>query len=280
MTSYPFHLINMFAERRLGGNPVVVFTTAEMPDEQTRQTLAYQMAVAETAFISDDDTLVHVHSPQYALPFSCQALLSTAEATHPNEIGLAAQVFKTHLGEAWLLRQADRWWSQMSTPHTRQSIHSVLEIAEALALNPKDIVGRPLFVDCGLEQLIVQVKSQQSVLQANPQPQGLAKLAESSKNLPQAAVWCRDDNQITLRFFSCDAFTVYEDFGSGTGAANIAGWLLASGQSAPFSLRIEQGHTIHRLVSRLSVILVEVDENRVIRVGGNAHRVGGGVIEL
>jgi trans-2,3-dihydro-3-hydroxyanthranilate isomerase len=280
MTPYPFHLINTFAERRLSGNPIVVFTTEEMPDEATRQTLAFQMGVAETAFIAENDKHVHVHSTQYALPFSVQAMLATAEAAHPNETGLAAQAFKTNQGETWLLRQGDRWWSQLATAHTRPAQHSNLDIASALGIAATDIVGTPLFVDCGLEQLIVQVRSQQSVLQANPQVHSLARLAESSKNLPQAAVWSNDGDHITLRFFSCDAFQIYEDFGAGTGAANIAGWMMASGQSAPFSLRIEQGLTIQRLISRLSVIHVEVDAQRNIRVGGNTHRVGGGVIEL
>ncbi|MGL4604395.1 MAG: PhzF family phenazine biosynthesis protein [Iodobacter sp.] len=280
MTTYAFHLINMFAERRLGGNPVVVFTCDEMPDEATRQALAFQMGVAETVFTTYDNKRVHIHSPQFALPYSTQALLASAEATHPNETGLAAQAFETAQGETWLLRQADRWWSQITTPHTRQTQHSVTDIAVAMGLTASDIVGTPLFVDCALEQLIIQVRSQQAVLQACPQPQALARLAESSKNLPQAAVWCSDGDLITMRFFSCDAFNVYEDFGSGTGAANVAGWMLASGQNPPFSLRIEQGHSIQRLVTRLSVILVEVDAQRAIRVGGSAFRVGGGSIEL
>jgi trans-2,3-dihydro-3-hydroxyanthranilate isomerase len=280
MTRYPFHLINTFAERRLSGNPIVVFTTEEMPDEATRQTLAFQMGVAETAFIAQTDTHVYVHSPQYALPFSVQAMLATAEATHPNETGLAAQAFKTNSGETWLLRQGDRWWSQLAAPHTRPSQHSAVEIAAALGISPSDIVGTPLFVDCGLEQLIVKVRSQQAVLQVSPKAAALEKLATSSKNLPQVAVWCTDNDLITLRFFSCDAFSVFEDFGAGTAAANIAGWMMASGQSAPFSLRIEQGHSIQRLVTRLSVLLVEVDAQRMIRVGGNTHRVGGGELEF
>ncbi|AMC35605.1 PhzF family phenazine biosynthesis protein [Janthinobacterium sp. B9-8] len=280
MTLYPFHLINTFAERRLSGNPIVVFTPDEMPDEQTRQTLAFQMGVAETAFIAQTGTQVHVHSTQHALPFSVQAMLATAEATHPNESGLAAQAFKTNHGETWLLRQNERWWSQLATAHTRPAQHSNAEIAMTLGIAAGDIVGAPLFVDCGLEQLIVQVRSQQAVLQTSPQAASLAKLAESSKNLPQVAVWSNDGDHITLRFFSCDAFHVYEDFGAGTGAANIAGWLMASGQSAPFTLRIEQGLTIHRLISRLSVIHVDVDAQRNIRVGGNTHRVGGGTLEL
>ncbi|TMH47878.1 MAG: PhzF family phenazine biosynthesis protein, partial [Betaproteobacteria bacterium] len=51
MTSYPFRIINVFAEERLAGNPLAVFEDGHGLDDATMQALALQFNLSETTFI-------------------------------------------------------------------------------------------------------------------------------------------------------------------------------------------------------------------------------------
>ena len=51
MTSYAFRIVNVFAEERLGGNPLAVFEDGRGLDDATMQALALQFNLSETTFI-------------------------------------------------------------------------------------------------------------------------------------------------------------------------------------------------------------------------------------
>jgi PhzF family phenazine biosynthesis protein len=56
MRSYPYRILNVFAESDFGGNPLCVFEHAEGLSDAEMQALALQFNLSETTFILPSDT--------------------------------------------------------------------------------------------------------------------------------------------------------------------------------------------------------------------------------
>ncbi|TMG86079.1 MAG: PhzF family phenazine biosynthesis protein, partial [Betaproteobacteria bacterium] len=81
MTSYPFRIINVFAEERLAGNPLAVFEDGHGLDDATMQALALQFNLSETTFILPSTRAtarVRIFTPTFEMPFAGHPTLGTA----------------------------------------------------------------------------------------------------------------------------------------------------------------------------------------------------------
>ncbi|QLG88231.1 PhzF family phenazine biosynthesis protein (plasmid) [Chitinibacter bivalviorum] len=275
MARYPFNLLNVFAEKAQAGDPLVVFDLAQWPDEHTMQMLAYQMNGSETAFVERSSGKTRFFHPQYELPFSGKGLLGAAAVCFTHHISPQIQLHCA-TGSYQLNQHSDGITLVSSAGRTRPASRGQVEIAHALGIDAREILSPLQFVDTGVEQLLVQVKSRQTVLQAHPHPALLAEYAESPKQNPQAVIWNADNDLITLRSFVADHFGIYEDFGAGSAALNLGSAYLAQGGRLPFNIRIEQGHTIQRLISRLSVIYLQIDTKLDLHLKGKVMLLGAG----
>ncbi|SMC29712.1 phenazine biosynthesis protein PhzF family [Andreprevotia lacus DSM 23236] len=276
MARYRFHLMNGFAERILAGAAIAVVECETLDDDATLQAVAYQLGAPETAFVEPTSGRARVYTPQYALPSSRHAALAIAAALGERlgaPVNFGAGPIKT-----W--RDGTLWHAHADASKSRAVSLSVDALTGALGLDFGDLTGQNLFVDTGQEQLVVPARTQQAVLKARPKPGPLGLLAHNGNHIAQVVLWHQEGDVTTLRSFASDQLNVFEDFGAGDAAANVAGWKLATGSAAPFSFKIEQGHTIQRVVSRLSVLYVSATANRQIAVGGRFWKVGEGELTL
>jgi len=276
MARYRFHLMNGFAERLLAGATTTVVECAALDDAALLQALAYQLAAPETVFVDPDSGRAAVFTPQYALPCSGHSALAATAALGdrlraPIDFGRGAVPVRQH-DDLWLFRS--------EAPKSRAIALPADALTAALGLEFGDLTGQNLFIDSGLEQLVVPARSQQAVLKARPKPLAMAQLADNGLHIPQLVLWHQEGDVTTLRSFSSDQLNVFEDFGAADAAANVAGWKLATGSVTPFSFKIEQGHTIQRVISRLSVLYVQMDGARNISVGGRMWKVGEGELTI
>ncbi|BCL76427.1 hypothetical protein JHS3_21630 [Jeongeupia sp. HS-3] len=276
---YSFFLINGFAERRGSGAPLAAFVVDALPDETTMRQLAYQLNLPEVVFVTRNADAIHIATPQFTLPFSGLSLLAAATALK-QETGRYPESLPGRYGPIQLSHDDDTCWFRAWAERTHPPTAGTMELATALGIDAREIAGTPLVVDTGLEQLLVPVRSRQAVLQAAPHPALLAQLAGNGQHIAQMAVWHRDGDIAMLRFFSSDSFSIYEDFGAGSAVANLGGWLLATGCALPCRIKVEQGHTIHRPNTRLSVLHLHIGADRAINVGGHVWIVGHGQVEL
>ncbi|HSC80191.1 MAG TPA: PhzF family phenazine biosynthesis protein, partial [Chitinolyticbacter sp.] len=249
MNQYRFHQFNVFGERRGSGSAVVVCETPEFPDPRTLQALAHQFHVPRTVFLDSKRRRLRIYTPQYEQPYSAQAVLAAAAtcASLGGEAG--SQAFYAPHGEARAWNADEQWWLETHAGAVRPAGLNRIEIAASLGLTESDLASEPCFVDAGLDILLIEIRSRQAVLQAAPHAQRLAQQVQVAGQIPIAAIWCRDGELVTLRVFSSDQFNLYEEFGSGSVAAAIGAWLLTHGSRPPITLKLEQGHTIHRLVT-------------------------------
>ncbi len=280
MPQYSFHMLNVFAEKPLAGDPFVVFVVDDFPETEICQALAYQMGGTEVAFFSPNSKQLQCFTPQYALPFSGRALIGAAAVARHLDPEFKS-LFITHNARQFKVGYSHEEYDFISSPSsTRPYDQSPLALAQALNISVHDLVLPILWVDNGVEQLMIQTHSRQSVLQAKPHPALLAQVLNSPNAMAQVTIWRRDAELFTVRCFSSDAFGVEEDFASGTAAANLGSYLLATGAKAPLQFRIEQGHTIQKLISRLCVINIKVNPLLQIYCSGKVNYLGNGIINL
>jgi trans-2,3-dihydro-3-hydroxyanthranilate isomerase len=270
MVKIPFHLLNIFGERRMGGCPVVICETTKRPDPAVAQRLAYQFCAPETGFLETRSQSWTAYTPQLALPYSTAVALGASSIAAQIAIGAPTIGYKKN----------DLWWVQTPAGHARSAQVDNLALAAALGLNPADLSGPLLWVDSDFTQLVVPLRARQHVLQVAPRLDLLMSALGNPHQLLQIALWSNDGEVLTLRAFTADPFHLQEDFGAGSAAAAIGHWFIANGNTPPFSFRIEQGHTIHRRISPLSVLYLDVDAQRRVAIGGRVWQLGGGELEV
>ncbi|WP_284209244.1 PhzF family phenazine biosynthesis protein, partial [Chitiniphilus shinanonensis] len=81
MRRYRYLLLNVFAESHFAGNPLAVFPEAEGLTDAQMQTLAQQLNLSETTFVTahaQADAAVRIFTPGYELPFAGHPTLGTA----------------------------------------------------------------------------------------------------------------------------------------------------------------------------------------------------------
>lgn len=85
MNDYRFETLDVFTDRRFGGNPLAVFTDAEGMADATMQRLAAEMNLSETSFVlpprtSGSDAFVRIFTRTGEMPFAGHPTIGTAWA--------------------------------------------------------------------------------------------------------------------------------------------------------------------------------------------------------
>ena len=83
MVSNPFHIVDVFAERKYAGNQLAVVTDAGDLNTETMQAVAREINYSETTFVTDSEPTdagygVRIFTPTVELPFAGHPTLGTA----------------------------------------------------------------------------------------------------------------------------------------------------------------------------------------------------------
>ncbi len=281
--SYAFRIINVFIVDgdRFSGNPLAVFEDARGITTEQMQSLARQLNLSETTFVlpgTDGDARVRIFTPGFEMPFAGHPALGTASV-----IGALRQQSRLRLemiagivevtagacGE-WTLRAA-------RAPVTRPVEASRAEIASMVSLPEAAIAGEPLWVDTGVEQLVIPISSPDYVRAARPVLERIERFGYSAaRTEAMAYLWAREGGEWPVRFFFTSHGAVIEDPATGSACANLGGYLLATNQSLPLSASLRQGDAVGR-PSRLGL---RVGSDRNIFVTGATLELGRGTIDL
>lgn len=278
MRSFPFQLVNVFAESHFGGNPLAVFPNAEGLDDATMQAIARQFNLSETVFLfpsSRAAARLRIFTPSYELPFAGHPTLGSAAVLH--RMGRVGDdfVLETNAGPIPLAHRDGGFTLQANAATARPSGLSLADTAEMLGLSEADIAVAPEWVSTGSEQLLVPIASREAVLAARPDPQLFRQRATLHPGRSIAYLWHEADNVATVRLFFEQHGAVIEDPGTGSACANLGGWCALNGRRS-LAWRVEQGHAINRL----NILELTVSTAGEVRVGGRVIFVGSGVFEL
>ena len=284
MSSHAFRILNVFAEERLGGNPLAVFEDGSGLSAETMQALSLQFNLSETTFITPSaaaSARVRIFTPTFEMPFAGHPTLGTAHVVRALGLGGDALTLEMNAGIVPVTADGDRWTLQAKPPRTREVAASRAELAAMLGLAPSDLRDTPLWVDTGSEQLVIPLASADAVRRCAPDSALLRKHGTTTDangtHRTMAYVWARDDAEDVLcRFFFLKHVAVVEDPATGSACANLGGWLVATSAKLPQTLSLTQGEA----VGRRCHLRLTVDASGRIFISGRVIELGSGVIHL
>jgi len=277
--NYRFRIVNVFAESRLSGNPLAVIEDARGLSEEEMQQIALQFNLSETTFVlpsTDADARVRIFTTTFEMPFAGHPTLGTAHVLRA--LGRGGDRLRLHLnaGTIPVSAQDNVWTLTANVPTQRAYEFTRAQLAQALKLNEDDIVGTPLWMNAGVEQLIVPLASGEAVTRARPQLDAFVDYCSNAREA-QAYVYALDGaTRAVSRYFWGDAGAILEDPGTGSACANLGGYLLANGATAPFAFDVHQGAA----TGRPCLLHLSVDAKKRIHLGGRVVELMHGELQL
>jgi PhzF family phenazine biosynthesis protein len=278
MPTYSYRIVNVFADSPLSGNPLAVFEDAHGMHKTTMQALALQFNLSETTFILPSTVAtrrVRIFTPAEELPFAGHPTLGTAHVVRSLDgtgDTVSLEMLKTikHVEAA-----GDVWTFKADPPKPRPPTASNEELARMIGLSKTDLADAPpLWVDTGIEQLVIPLGSFDAVNRAKPDAVLLHRHGRNADRV-MVYIFARVDDHVLARFFfSMQDSSFVEDAGTGSAGANLGGWLLVTDAALPQRLVIDQGAMVGR-PSRLDLAIAEDSE---ISVSGRVIELGRGTI--
>ncbi|KAJ3242082.1 hypothetical protein HDU81_007836 [Chytriomyces hyalinus] len=300
--SLPFRLVNVFCgtpnnngesekPNKLQGNALCVFEDGTGLSDSEMQALALQFNLSETTFLlpqtrKDADKRVRIFTPGTELPFAGHPTLGSAfvvNMMHGScrglEMGAGLIPVEHASAPSGNIAEHGQVWTLSANAAAFRVEYDVSAIAAMIGLSESDLVigeahsGGCTFVNAGIEQLMVQVKSVEVLMRASCTSVAAMRALACEGVLIYVKESLDMKQRVTSRFFFCDTAAVFEDPGTGSACANLGRLLQRDGELGEFEL--EQGH----VVKRLCKIRISVGEESV-RVSGRVVQIGSGVISL
>lgn len=276
-----YRIMNVFTlnGEALSGNPLCVFEDGRSLDTATMQALALQFNLSETTFILPSTTVTagfRIFTPSYEMPFAGHPTLGTAAvvadltgAGPRVELELPSRVIP-------VTRDSNRWELRAPASSSRPSRCTPNTLAEALGLQPADLAGDALWVDTGVEQLVVPIANAGALARIRLGWEGLARITGDGARAQVYLFAEVAPGRIKARFFFDKGESVLEDPATGSATANLGGWYLATGCPSPLKRDIEQGEA----TGRPSSLRLQIDAAGSIFVAGRVAELGRGFIAL
>lgn len=286
-----FELLNVFsiAGRPFSGNPLCVFPESGSLTDEEMLAWARQFNLSESTFVTSSgdgapgEADVRIFTPEHEMPFAGHPTLGTAEVVAGLGVtrGTGSRTDIVHLsmpaGRIPVAR-TDAGWRLTARPARLREVSATgAELAHALGVDPAALVRSDAsWVDTGVEQLVVRLDDVDSIRACDPDPHAMAEHMTSPGRPPHVYVWAwSGPRSIEARLFYTQGQAVLEDPATGSACANLGGWLVAQG-ARDVALEVSQGAA----VGRPSRLLLELDGQGGIHVGGRVDRVGRGTVHL
>ena len=287
MQTYPFYLVNVFAESHFGGNPLAVFPNADGLSDEQMQAIATQFNLSETVFIFAPTDLhsakavanLRIFTPNYEMPLAGHPTLGSAFILKqlnnlPNEF-----VVNTIAKPVQIFANNSRIEIKIHGYKAEQSKADKVTLAKISGLNEDDFASHAYFINSGTQQILVELTNRQAL--SNLQID-MAQLRDLNTDNPYKTTeepsiyyWFHDGEFIHSRMFFEQNKILVEDSGTGSACANLGAYFILQKQF-PTTKNIHQGDDMGR-PNRLTL---KVDSEQNIFVGGNVIAVGKGEFYL
>ncbi len=254
MPSYPFETVDVFTDRRFGGNPLAVFTDARGMSDAQMQSLAAEMNLSETTFVLPPDDPTHtarvrIFHRTAEMPFAGHPNVGTAcvLARHGRDKD-GVLLFEEIAGLVEVKIQRDANGTVIGAtiaapqPLSTDITLPVAGIAACAGLAPSDVVvtaHQPLQASVGVRFVLTEVKAE-ALARAVPDLAAFRALEAAHPELEKRLslfLYVRDGESIRARMFAPLAGT-WEDPATGSASATLAALLLSLDgvESARFEL--------------------------------------------
>lgn len=298
-----YYILDVFTEKRFGGNPLAVVLDADALDAARMQTIAREFNLSETVFVLKPHNRAHtarvrIFTPKSELPFAghptvgAAALLGELRTPAANDNGGpgdALVVLEETIGIVRVgvrMRNGAATYAEFDAPKLPEesgSVPSTELLAAALGLIPAEIGfenHRPTRYSAGNPFAFVPVASLEAIEKA--------RVSSSHWEAVQgtgAFLYCRQTVHTTSAFHArmfAPHNGIPEDPATGSAAAAFAG-VIQRFDALPDGMHkriVEQGFEMGR-PSLISLSLeIAAGKLGAVRVGGHAVRVAEGKIEV
>jgi trans-2,3-dihydro-3-hydroxyanthranilate isomerase len=297
-----FHTLDVFTDRRFGGNPLAVVLDADAlaPDEM--QVVARELNLSETVFVLKPENPAHsakirIFTPARELPFAGHPTVGTAillaelrapavDGERDAIIALEQAIGPVRVGVRLKAGQAPfAEFDAPKLPEMAGTLPSRDRIADALGLLPREIGFEnhtALRVGAGNMFAYVPVISLEAIARARVNGASWAA-AFPEGEVDGVYLYTRQcvhkGASFHARMFA-PQLGVPEDPATGAAAVGFAGVLSAFDvlPDGPHKRLIEQGHEIGRPSTIRLTLIVEGGKLDTVRIGGNAVRMVEGTI--
>jgi len=299
-----FHTLDVFTDRRFGGNPLAVVHDADALDPKQMQAIARELNLSETVFVLKPDNPAHsakirIFTPGRELPFAGHPTLGTAillaELRTPAVngerdaiIALEQAIGTMRVGVR--LRAGQAPFAEFDAPRPPEKagpLPSRGRLADALGLLPREIGFEnhtALSFAAGNTFAYVPVTGLEAIAKAHINGVHWA-LAFPSTSFDGVYLYTRrclhKGSAFHARMFA-PQLGVPEDPATGAAAVSFAG-VVHEFDDLPDGAHkrvIEQGHEMGRPSTIALTLVIEHGRLETVRIGGNAIRVVEGSIAI
>ena len=282
MTRHEYTLVDVFTDRKFGGNQLAVFRDGRGIDGETMQAVAKELRIAETTFVlpreKDGDHKVRIFTPGRELPFAGHPTVGTTWVLSGGRDG----TLKLELGIGTIgVTVKDRFVEmEQPLPQFGAIVDDRGAVATALSLTLDDVVATSPIqqVSSGVPFTFVQLRDLDAVKRIRMQrsPVKTALYAFTTETVEPGST-------LHARMFAGEALGIDEDPATGSAQGPLAAYCVKYGilpAAAEVRMRTEQGFELGRrsiLDTRLSLRGSEIT---AVHAGGNVVDVGGGWMDL
>ena len=294
-----YHLLDVFTDAPLAGNPLAVVLDAQGLDDTRMQAIAREFNLAETVFVSEprdpvNSAALRIFTPARELPFAghptvgAAALLAHLRAPQL----LAAQdlriVLEEKVGDVVCVARHRRgkalaaYFTLPRLPQPAGSAPGAAELAGKLGLEPEDIgfgAHHPTIFGAGVDFIFAPLRSAAALAKANPDRSlwgegGGPGLYLYTDEASEGAAY-------RARMFGL-GWGIREDPATGSAASGFAGVVMRFDPpgDGDHTLVIEQGVEMGRPSAIALGLEVEGGELRAATIGGSAVIIGQGTLDL
>jgi trans-2,3-dihydro-3-hydroxyanthranilate isomerase len=254
---YRFATVDVFTERRFGGNPLAVVTDARGLSDREMQALAAEFNYSETTFVLPPDdpantAKVRIFNRTYEMPFAGHPNVGTGYVLASQDKGAEVLRFEELAGIVEVRIDRDAAGSVVGATIAAPQALSlgpelpVADIAACIGLAAEDIVVQahpPRVASVGVTFVLVEVDPS-ALARAAPSAEAFNRLMERSPDLRgrlSVHLYAHDgEGRLRARMFAPPSGTI-EDPATGSANAALAALLLSLGTAPSDSFDVVQG---------------------------------------
>jgi len=293
---FEFVTVDVFTDRRFGGNPLAVVPNATGLSAAQMQAIANEFNLSETTFVLPPKDAAHaaevrIFTPKFELPFAGHPNVGTAFVLASRGDHADRLVFEETAGLVPLdiLKDgASVIGARLTAPQPLKCGEEVAAdiVAAACGLEPRDIETRhhvPCVAGCGTVFIFAEVNSRQALERAQPRGDIFARHfpVDGATGIHLYLCDGTDGIDIRSRMFS-PLHGVNEDPATGSANVALAGLLASLEPAADLSLRLRIAQGVEMGRPSLLDASAEKRGGEVIetRIGGSCVAVMAGTITI
>lgn len=277
MQSLTYYWINVFTSEQDKGNPLPVFVLKKALSKTAMQQIATMMNQSETVFIENlnrDLPKLHIYTPMQELPFAGHPIIGALQIIKMLKNSSCTKQIETLAGIVDIKIDQNKqiyWIKAPVAPKERASTLDIPLTSQMLNIPEAQILSEPKWLNTGSEQLLVEVKDQETVDSIKINLDLFEKHATLYAGRTMIYVWARDNDEVYVRYMYFKNGALGEDSGTGSACSNLGGLQILEGNN-DFEWTIRQGC----LLGRENILFLKVTANQEIWIGGQNRFMGKG----